>query len=52
MSPLQRRRWTYVGPQVFPGVASMLLVNDSIGSTRALVCYWQDEPVRIREVAQ
>ena len=40
---------TYVGIQHFEQVGVLLLVNGTDGSTRALVAYFDSEPVLITE---
>lgn len=42
-------RWTFVGVQVFP-FAAALLVNNAAGSTKALVSYDDLRPVIIRRL--
>ncbi len=40
---------TYVGVQLMTDIGVMLLVNDLTGSTKCLVAYFDEEPVRITE---
>ncbi len=44
-----KRGWTFCGIQLMAGFA-ILLINDARGSTRTLVAYRTDRPVRIREL--